>query len=291
MASGVGVSPRPDVVEEFAPAKRIRFNGYLVAGGTAVLVLILLALCAPLISHINPNAIGVNPPLMPIGSPGHPLGTDQLGRDQWTRFLYGGRVTLFAGIVASLISTIIGVVLGAIAGYARWFVDTVIMRIMDILMSFPFILLAILIVAFWGPSTLHALLAISVANVPFFARIIRSEVLKVKEMEFIAASHALGAGEARILARHVFPALIPYVVSTLFMNVGWMISQTSALSFLGFGTQPPTAEWGSMLAQAQAYLSVRAGVAMVPGLAIVVSVVAFNLLGMGLREMLFSYRS
>ncbi len=273
------------------PTRRLRLNGYLVAGGGIVLLLVLLALFAPVISRVNPNATGVNPPLIPIGSPHHLLGTDQLGRDQWTRLLYGGRVTLFSGIVASLISTIIGVTLGSLAGYAQWYIDTIIMRIMDILMSFPFILLAILIVAFWGPSTLHALLAISVANVPFFARIIRSEVLKVKEMEFIAASHAVGAGQLRILARHVFPMLIPYVVSTLFMNVGWMISQTSALSFLGFGTQPPTAEWGAMLSQAQAFLSVRPGVAMAPGIAIVVAVIAFNLLGMGLREMLFSYRS
>lgn len=256
-----------------------------------VLVLIALAVFAPVISPANPNATGISTPLLPIGSPHHLLGTDQLGRDQWTRFLYGGRVTLFAGIVASLISTLIGVVSGSLAGYSRWYIDTVIMRVMDILMSFPFILLAILIVAFWGPSTLHALLAISVANVPFFARIIRSEVLKIKEMEFIAACHAIGASQIRILWRHILPMLIPYVISTLFMNVGWMISQTSALSFLGFGTQPPTAEWGAMLAQAQAYLSVRPGVAMVPGIAIVVAVIGFNLLGMGLRDLLFSYRS
>lgn len=292
MASAFDVTPGgPVSPEELAASDKMRLNGYVVVGGGIVLFLILLAVFAPLISHINPNATGVSPPLLPLGSPHHILGTDQLGRNQWTRFLYGGRVTLFAGIVASLISTVIGVTLGSIAGFGVWYIDTVIMRIIDILMSFPFILLAILIVAFWGPSTLHALLAISVANVPFFARIIRSEVLKVKEMEFIAASHAIGAGQFRILARHVFPMLIPYVMSTLFMNVGWMISQTSALSFLGFGTQPPTAEWGSMLAQAQAYLSVRPGVAMVPGLAIVVTVIAFNLLGMGLREMLFSYRS
>lgn len=271
--------------------RKIRWNGYFIVGGAMVLLLILLALLAPVLSPLNPNATGLSTPLLPIGSPQHLLGTDQVGRDQWTRLLYGGRVTLFSGLVASFISTVIGVVLGTIAGYSRWIVDTLIMRFMDILMSFPFILLAILIVAFWGPSTLHALLAISVANVPFFARIIRSEVLKVKELEFIAASHALGAGHSRILIRHVFPMLLPYVISTLFMNVGFMISQTSALSFLGFGTQPPTAEWGAMLAQAQAYLSVRPGVAIAPGLAIVAAVIGFNLLGMGLKQLLFSYRS
>lgn len=291
MASAFEIQSTELLPEDLIPKRKLRINGYFVVGATIVLGLVVLAVLAPVISHVNPNATGINPPLLPVGTPHFPLGTDQLGRDQWTRILYGGRVTLFAGLVASLISTIIGVVLGAVAGYAQWYFDTLIMRIMDILMSFPFILLAILIVAFWGPSTLHALLAISVANVPFFARIIRSEVLKVKEMEFISASHALGASQIRILARHVFPMLIPYVVSTLFMNVGWMISQTSALSFLGFGTQPPTAEWGAMLAQAQAYLSVRPGVAMAPGFAIVAAVIGFNLLGMGLRQMLFSYKS
>lgn len=282
-------SSSPEIVAR--SSRKIRWNGYFVVGGSIVLLLVLLALLAPVLSPLNPNATGLSTPLLPIASPHHLLGTDQVGRDQWTRLLYGGRVTLFSGLVASLLSTIIGVLLGTIAGYARWIVDTLIMRFMDILMSFPFILLAILIVAFWGASTLHALLAISVANVPFFARIIRSEVLKVKEMEFVAASQALGAGHARILVRHVFPMLLPYVISTLFMNVGFMISQTSALSFLGFGTQPPTAEWGAMLAQAQAYLSVRPGVAIAPGLAIVVAVIGFNLLGMGLKQLLFSYQN
>ncbi len=290
MASPLEVTPpAPDILPE--SSSRIRWNGYFVVGGSLVLLLVLLAVLAPILSPLNPNATGLSVPLLPIGSPHHLLGTDQVGRDQWTRLLYGGRVTLFSGLVASLLSTIIGVLMGTVAGYSRWIVDTLIMRFMDILMSFPFILLAILIVAFWGPSTLHALLAISVANVPFFARIIRSEVLKVKEMEFVAASHALGAGHGRILIRHVFPMLLPYVISTLFMNVGFMISQTSALSFLGFGTQPPTAEWGAMLAQAQSYLSVRPGVAIAPGLAIVVAVIGFNLLGMGLKQLLFSYRS
>lgn len=278
-----------DLPEELASKRGLRVNGYFIAGSTIVLVLVILSVFAPIISHASPNAMGV--PLLPVGSPHHLLGTDDLGRDEWSRILYGGRVTLFAGIAASLISTFIGVMMGAVAGFSHWAIDTIIMRIIDILMSFPFILLAILIVAFWGPSTFHALLAIAVANVPFFARIIRSEVLKVKEMEFIAASRALGASQTRIMVKHVFPMLIPYVVSTLFMNVGWMISQTSALSFLGFGTQPPTAEWGSMLAEAQSYLSIRPGVAMAPGIAIVAAVIGFNLLGMGLRELLFSFRT
>ncbi|WP_053960285.1 ABC transporter permease [Sulfobacillus thermosulfidooxidans] len=294
MANGLEVSNIPETTlleQETTSARRIRRNGYFVVGSSIVVILILLSILAPWISHINPNITELSAPLLPVGTPHHWLGTDQLGRDQWTRVLYGGRTTLLSGILASAISTFVGVIMGVIAGYSGWIVDTVIMRSMDILMSFPFILLAILIVAFWGPSTFHALLAIAVANVPFFARLIRSEVLKVKELEFVTASVAIGATQWRIIFRHVFPMLVPYIISTLFMNVGFMISQTSALSFLGFGTQPPTAEWGAMLAEAQTYLSVRPGVAIVPGIAIVIAVVGFNLLGLGLKQLLYSSHS
>lgn len=272
------------------PRRRLSWrNGYVIAGGMIVLIMVVLSAFAPIFTNYNPNGM-ITSPLLPVGTVGHWLGTDSLGRDQWARLLYGGRTTLVTGLFASLISTGFGVILGMLAGYFGWFVDTLIMRSMDILMSFPFILLAILIVAFSGPSTFHALLAIAVANVPFFARIIRSETLKIKETEFIGASIALGSTSSRIVVRHVFPMLIPYVLSTLFMNIGWMISQTAALSFLGFGTQPPTAEWGAMLAQAQAYMGIRPGVAMAPGIAIMVAVVGFNLLGLGLKTLLVPKR-
>lgn len=277
------ITPSTDPSTLAVATRRKRFDRYLVIGTTVITLLLVLTIAAPWLSPNNPNTIGLNSPLLPVGSPNHLLGTDALGRDQWTRILFGGRTTLFAGLLSSLISSTLGVFLGTVAGYLGRWADILIMRSMDILMSFPFVLLAILIVAFAGPSTFHALMAIAVANVPFFARIIRSEVLKIREMDFITASIALGANDFRIISRHVFPMLLPYVISTGFMNIGFMIGQTSALSFLGFGTQPPTAEWGAMLAQAQSYLSVRPGVAVTPGIAIMIAVIGFNLFGLGLK--------
>lgn len=266
--------------------KNRKANAYLWTGGIMIAIVALCSLLAPLLSSLNPNAMDPIHHLLPIGTPGHILGTDQLGRDMYTRLLYGGRVTVVAGLAASLLSTSVGVLLGLTAGYTKGWLDTLIMRSLDVLMGFPFILLAILIVAFAGPSTLHALLAISVANLPFFARIIRSETLKIRSLDFIRAAESLGASHLRIVFRHIAPSLMPYILSTFFMNVGWMITQTSSLSFLGLGTQPPTADWGSMLAEAQNYMSLNPLVAMLPGLAIVFAVVGFNLFGVGLKRYL-----
>lgn len=268
------------------PNWRRHANGYLLIGSLSVVALVAISILAPFLAPYSPNALNPVQSLQPIGSAGHLLGTDNLGRDVLTRLLYGGQLTLLAGVLASLISTFIGVALGMIAGYFGRWTDTIVMRLLDVLLSFPFILLAILIVAFFGPSTFHALLAIAVANLPFFARIVRSDTLRMREMEFITAARALGVGNRRIVVHHMFPNLVPLVFSTLFMNVGWMISQTSALSFLGLGTQPPTADWGSMLADAQNYMAIRGTVAMLPGLMIVIAVIAFNIFGLGLKGLL-----
>lgn len=263
-----------------------RPNNYLVVGGTLVVVLAVLSVLAPLLAPADPNALGSGSPLLPLSAPDHLLGTDMLGRDQLSRLLYGGRITLLAGFSAAILSALFGVLLGMVAGFLRGPVDSVIMRVLDVLMSFPFILLAILIVAFAGPSVFHALLAIAIANVPFLARVIRGETLRVREYEFVVAATALGASRTRILLRHVLPNVLPLVLSVLFVNVGWMISQTSALSFLGLGAQPPTADWGTMLAEAQSYMSLNGGVAMMPGLMILLAVVGFNLFGLGLKQVL-----
>jgi len=253
-------------------------------GGLLILLLVILSVGASVFSSINPNELGNAKPLLPIGAPGHFLGTDILGRDQMSRLMYGGRLTLLAGFSAAVISVFFGVALGIFSGYFGGKVDSIVMRFLDVLMSFPFILLAILIVAFAGPSLFNALLAIAFANIPFLARILRSETLRVREYEFITAAQALGASRVRILLTHVLPNVMPIVFSVLFLNIGWMISQTSALSFLGLGTQPPTADWGTMLAEAQSYMSLNGGVALLPGLMIVLSVVGFNLFGIGIRQ-------
>lgn len=265
---------------------RVRGNIYLWSGTFIVGMMILAALFAPLLTSVNPNTINPVQRLLPLGTPNHLLGTDELGRDVFARLLYGGRVSITVGVIASFLSTIIGVILGLLAGYGNSSIDNFIMRSLDVVMGFPFILIAILVVAFTGPSTLHALLAVSIASVPFLARIIRSEVLKIKTMEFIQAAESLGASHLRILIRHILPGVIPYVISVMFMNIGWKITEIASLSFLGLGTQPPTPEWGSMLAEAQNYLAIQPLVAMMPGLAIVFTVTGFNLLGLGLRQAL-----
>jgi len=268
------------------PKRRRLWNNYLLVGGLLVLVMAALSVLAPLLAPADPNALGAGTPLQPLGAAGHFLGTDKLGRDQLSRLLYGGRITLLAGFSAAIISAVFGVALGMVSGYLRGVVDSVIMRVLDVLMSFPFILLAILIVAFAGPSVFHALLAIAIANVPFLARVIRGETLRIREYEFIVAAKALGASHVRILLRHLLPNVLPLVLSVLFVNVGWMISQTSALSFLGLGAQPPTADWGTMLAESQSFMSLNGGVAMMPGLMILFAVIGFNLFGLGLKSVL-----
>ena len=269
------------------PKRRLlRSNGYLVSGSVILALLAALALLAPLISPTDPNVINPVLSLRPYGFENHLLGTDNLGRDLLSRLLYGGRITLVSGMVAALISTAIGTALGLIAAYFKGWTDVVIMRMTDILMGFPFILLAILIVAALGPSTLNALIAVAIANIPFTARLVKSEAARVREREFIAAAVALGARHGRIVWSHMLPNIISITIPTLFMTGGWMIGQTSALSFLGLGTQPPTADWGSMLAESQNYMASLPQVAMLPGLMIVIAVVGLNLFGVGLRTSL-----
>ncbi len=265
---------------------RDRLNFSLVIGALLVTLLVCMSVLAPWLAPHDPNALGASPSLLPLGSPGHLLGTDDLGRDQLSRILYGGRITLMAGLLAALASTAIAIILGVVAGYLRGPTDAVLMRLMDIIMSFPFILMAILIVAVAGPSIGNALSAIAIANVPYLARMIRSEAMRIRSLDYVAAAEALGASRIWVIRRHILPNVMPMVMVVLFVNVGWMISQTSALSFLGLGAQPPTADWGTMLATAQAFMATNGAVAVAPGVMVVLAVVAFNFLGNGLGQLL-----
>ncbi|AFZ66262.1 ABC-type dipeptide/oligopeptide/nickel transport system, permease component [Deinococcus peraridilitoris DSM 19664] len=281
------VSTEPLTNTEAASQKRsLKSNGYLLAGAAIMLLLAAFALLAPVLAPSDPNAINPVQSLKSFNFEGHLLGTDNLGRDLLSRLLYGGRITLISSVVAALISTSLGTALGLIAAYYKGWIDVIVMRLTDILMGFPFILLAILIVAALGPSTINALIAVAIANVPFTARLVKSEAARVREREFITAALALGANHQRIVLSHMLPNIISVTIPTLFMTTGWMIGQTSALSFLGLGTQPPTADWGSMLAESQNYMASLPQVAMLPGLMIVIAVVGLNLFGVGLRSSL-----
>jgi len=216
----------------------------------------------------------------------HWLGTDAQGRDIFSRILHGARISLEIGLVSVGISLILGTLLGAVSGYFGGTVDLVIMRLIDILLAFPSILLAIAIVAILGPDLINAMIAIGIVGIPQFARIVRSSVLAVKEMEFVDAARAIGASDTRILFRHILPnCLAPILVQTT-LSIGTAILDAAGLSFLGLGAQPPQPEWGLMLKEGQSAFQTAVWVVTFPGLAILLTVLGFNLLGDGLRDAL-----
>jgi peptide/nickel transport system permease protein len=217
----------------------------------------------------------------------HPMGTDNLGRDIAIRILHGAPVSLQVSVFSVLISLLVGVFLGEMAGLLGGFVDSIIMRLMDVILAFPALLLAIVIVAFLGPGLTNAMLAIGIVGIPAYARLSRSMAIAIREEEFVEASRSLGASTWRILFRHVLPnSLAPIIVQTT-LSLGIAVVETAALGFLGLGQQPPFPEWGKMLAESQRFLLTGSWWALVfPGAAIMLTVLGFNLLGDGLRDVL-----
>ena len=219
-------------------------------------------------------------------SEGHLLGTDALGRDILSRLVWGSRVSLAVGISATLIAAFFGSLIGLVAGYAGGRVDTVLMRGIDMVMAFPYILLALAIVAVLGPGLLNALYAIAVVNIPFFARNIRGIALGLSRREFVDAARLSGKSHAQILFIEVLPNVLPVIIITMSTTVGWMILETAGLSFLGLGAQPPQADLGSMLGDGRKILFTAPHVSIIPGLMIFVLVMSINLLGDGVRDVL-----
>ncbi|HSB88427.1 MAG TPA: ABC transporter permease [Anaerolineales bacterium] len=268
--------------------------------GAAMLgALVLIALTATYIAPYDPYQvlIGIEPvgarqpPCIhllgcPSDQPQHFMGIDSNVRDLFSRVLYGSRYSLIIGIVSVGFAIAVGTVLGALAGYLGGWVEDVIMRVMDVLLAFPSLLLAIAIVAVLGPGLINALLAIGIVSIPIYARVVRASVLSVKESDFVAASRALGAGMGTILFRSVLPnALTPLIVQGT-LGIATAILDAAALSFLGLGAQPPTPEWGSMLGKDRNQVFTAPHLVFFPGLAIMLTVLGFNLLGDGLRDAL-----
>jgi peptide/nickel transport system permease protein len=266
--------------------KRFLRNRGAVFGAVVVLLVACAAMLAPYMSMAPPDKTALGRRLSPPRSPGYALGSDHLGRDLVSRLVWGARVSLTVGIVSAGLALATGAIIGVVAGFYAGRVDNLLMRAIDILMGFPEILLAIALVATLGPGLTNAMLAVAVANVPFYARGIRGAVLLLSGGDFVEAARAVGATDRRIMARHLLPNIIAPMVVFLSLNIGWMITEMAGLSFIGLGAQPPTADWGTMLADGRAFITVAAHVVTVPGLAIFVLVLALNLLGEGLREAL-----
>lgn len=262
-------------------------------------LLILVAIFAPVIAPYDPEEvlIGVEPvkkrdaPCIhllgcPADQPQHWMGIDGNVRDQFSRVIFGTRVSLFIGFTTIGFAIIVGTVLGAVAGYAGGWIDNVIMRLMDVLMAFPSLLLAIAIVNVLGRGLQNALLAIAIVNIPIYARVVRASVLSLKEQDFVEASRALGATPVWLLFARILPnALSPLIVQGT-LGIAGAILEAAALSFLGLGAQPPTPEWGSMLGSERNQVFTAPHLVFYPGLAIMITVLAFNLLGDGLRDAL-----
>jgi ABC-type dipeptide/oligopeptide/nickel transport system permease subunit len=261
-------------------------NRLALAGVIVIAVAIGVALAAPWLPLPDPDAVDTPSRLRPPLTPGHPLGTDEFGRDLLSRLAWGARVSLLAGVGTAALAMLVGVTLGILGGYYTGWIETTVMRLTDILMAFPYILLAIAIVAGLGPGLRNAMIAIAIVGFPFYTRLVRSVVLSVREREFVEAARALGSPDRLILTRHVVPHLLSPVIVAFSLDVGAKILATAGLSFLGLGTQAPTADWGSMLATGRQFVILRPHVVLLPGLAIFVIVLALNLVGDAVRDVL-----
>jgi peptide/nickel transport system permease protein len=267
-------------------ARRLWRNKLGVAGGAIVLVITLAAIAAPLIAPYDPDFVDLTGRMKPVGTSGHLLGTDIFGRDLLSRVIWGGRISLTMGLLATVFSASIGILFGIISGYFTGPVDTVIMRITDVMLAFPYILLAIVIVATLGPGIRNTMLAIGIAGIAFYVRVMRGVVVQIRSETFVEATRAVGATDIYIMRRAILPALVPYIIVICSLNVGFLILEAASLSFLGLGAQPPTAEWGAMLSEARQYVTVAPHVVIVPGLAILMVVTGLNLFGDALRDAL-----
>ena len=288
------MSNAPAIVAAQTPVRRRRVallelarkNRGVVVGLVLVGALFLAALLSPVISPHDPIATAPDEAYLPPLAPGHFLGTDELGRDQLSRVLWGARISLPVAFVAVAVGLVGGGLIGVVSGYAGGVADLVLMRLVDALLAFPALILAIALVAALGPSLRNAMIAIGIVAIPVYARLIRAVVLQLKQMEFVVATRSLGATPMRLIVRHLIPNLMNPVLVQLSLSAGFAILAEAVLSFLGLGAQPPTPDWGQMITIGRTFLPNDPWLAIVPGIAISIAVYSFNLLGDSLRDAL-----
>jgi peptide/nickel transport system permease protein len=244
-----------------------------------------MALAAPLIAPYNPNAINPIDTLQPP-SPWYLMGTDAFGRDNLSRVIWGSRTSVQIGFVAVSISVIGGVILGLISGYHRGWINLLVMRLTDVMLAFPGILLALVIIAVLGRNLTSAMIAVGISAMPGYIRVVRSSVLSVREHDYVTAAHVIGCGSNRILLRHILPNVIAPVIVLATLGIPNAIIAGASLSFLGLGVQPPTSDWGEMLSSGRNQFALAPWLSIFPGLAIVITVLTINLFGDGLRDAL-----
>lgn len=260
-------------------------NPLALSGFIIISIIFVLAMLAPLIAPFDPNAIDVKAILL-APSTEHWMGTDGLGRDVLSRMLHGGRISLLVGLVAVGISTFIGIILGAIAGFYRGWVDVVIMRLVDIMLSIPSFFLILAVIAFLTPSIINIMIVIGLTSWMGVTRLVRAEFLSLRDREYVLASRTLGATDYRLIFTHLLPnSLTPIIVSAV-LGVAGAVLMESGLSFLGLGVQPPQASWGNILTDGKEYIQFAWWLSLFPGLAILITVLGYNLLGEGLRDAL-----
>ncbi|MDQ3694028.1 MAG: ABC transporter permease [Chloroflexota bacterium] len=253
--------------------------------GLAIVVLVVLvAVLAPVIAPRDPYAQALTERFALPGTDGYPLGADAFGRDILSRLMFGGRISLAIGLSASIVALGIGVPLGLLSGFRGGWLDSIMMRLVDMLLAFPGILLAIVIVGALGPGLENTLTAVAITNIPFYLRLMRGTVLSVKELAYVDAARAAGASDVRIMRTAILPAILPYVIVAFTISVGWLILEAAGLSFLGLGAQPPLPEWGAMLSEHRQYITIAPHTVYIPGFMILLVVVGLNLFGDALRD-------
>lgn len=263
--------------------RRFRRNRAAVGGLILVLLLIAIAVLAPVLAPYAPDAQNLRERLQPPLR-AHPFGTDEFGRDILSRVLYGARISLFTGLVPVASGLTVGTLLGLLAGYYGGRLDNVLMRLMDVLLAFPSLLLALAVVGALGPGLVNAVIAVAIVSIPGYARLARSVVIATREEEFVQSARALGARDGRLLLRHILPTTLGPLTVQATLGIGFAILSMAGLSFLGLGIQPPAADWGEMLARGRRFLPDSPWLLLYPGMAISLTVLAFNLLGDGLRD-------